>query len=116
MEAGVDGISSVDVLLGNTDQGHEFLYWEFCWRAHTFTYPPGWGQAVRLGDWKGIRVNNGRVFLHDLASDPTETFDISNQHPDVAQAIAEVFFFFNPIQPIFKDPVNQTLNGNYIYF
>src|SRR5690606_16194264 len=45
-----DGISFLPTLLGDQDQdSHEFLYWEF----------PAYGgqQAVRMGQWKGLRQN-----------------------------------------------------------
>lgn len=57
---------------------HEYLYWE----------TPGYGaqQAVLMGDWKGIRRDMGkgnmRVELYDLANDPAESRDVSEQHPE----------------------------------
>src|SRR5262249_42708448 len=46
----IDGVSLLPTLLGKGGQiKHSYLYWEF----------PGYGgqQAVRLGDWKGVRQN-----------------------------------------------------------
>ncbi|MCJ7730381.1 MAG: arylsulfatase, partial [Sedimentisphaerales bacterium] len=46
-----DGISMLPTLLGQTrkQKKHEFLYWEF--------HEQGKKQAVRMGDWKGVRLN-----------------------------------------------------------
>ena len=53
---GLDGISMVPALLGETAAGraqknHEYLYWEFPER--------GFSQAVRFGDWKAVRPKPG---------------------------------------------------------
>src|SRR5258708_15023311 len=44
---GIDGISYVATLFGKEQKAHEVLYWEFFQR--------GYDQAIRMGDWKGIR-------------------------------------------------------------
>jgi arylsulfatase len=82
-----DGISLVPTLLGKgTQKKHEFLYWEF----------PGYGgqQAVRLGDWKGVRqeLNKGRtaIQLYDLGRDVGEREDVAGKHPDVVKRIARI--------------------------
>jgi len=61
----IDGISILPTLLGQkqTNQ-HEFLYWEF--------HEKGSKQAVRRGDWKGIRLEPGK---------PLELYDLKNDQP-----------------------------------
>ncbi len=83
----VDGISLVPTLLGKAGQRkHEFLYWEF----------PGYGgqQAVRLGDWKGVRqeLRKGRtaIQLFDLARDVGERTDVAARHPEVVRRIERI--------------------------
>ncbi len=83
----VDGISFMPALLGREGQKrHEHLYWEF----------PGYGgqQAVRLGNWKGIRrgMNKGRmeIELYDLAADPGESNDVAARNPEVVARIARI--------------------------
>jgi arylsulfatase len=83
----IDGISLVPTLLGKgKQQEHEFLYWEF----------PGYGgqQAVRLGNWKGIRKNLNKglsaLELYDLASDIGETKDLAKQQPKVVERILRI--------------------------
>ena len=83
----IDGLSFVPVLLGQADAQarHDYLYWEF----------PSYGgqQAVRLGQWKGIRRNmfegNMKVELFDLESDLEEN-DVAAEHPEVVAEIEAI--------------------------
>jgi arylsulfatase A len=84
---GIDGNSLLGVLRGaQPTKRHDFLYWEFA----------GYGgqQAVRMGDWKGIRTNlNNRLSkteLYDLASDSNETHDVASEHPDLVSRIERI--------------------------
>lgn len=83
----IDGISFLPTLIGNEEQEqHEFLYWEF---------PANQGQqAVRMGDWKGIRKNifkgNLKLELYNLKDDPTEKIDISGQYLRVVSQIEAI--------------------------
>ena len=91
----IDGISYLPTLLGQPDQKqHEHLYWEFHAKAGG-----GPAQAVRLGDWKGLRLMKGLkveqysdvpISLYNLADDPGETTDVVSDHPEVAKKITEV--------------------------
>ena len=65
----IDGLSMLPAILGPDAAGrpqedHESLYWEFHeGRASK--------QAVRMGDWKGVRLSpSGPLELYDLATDP----------------------------------------------
>jgi len=79
---GVDGISVVPTLLGETTAGrkqpaHEFMYWE-----------RKGASAVRTGHWKAIRpAGEGKLTLYDLSVDPGETKDVVADHPDVVARI-----------------------------
>ena len=82
-----DGISLLPTLLGKgKQQKHEFLFWDF----------GGYGgqQAVRLGDWKGLRRNlhrgNTTIELYNLAKDASEKKDLAAQHPDLVKRIEKV--------------------------
>ena len=44
-----DGLSFLPELIGGEQAKHEFLYWEF--------HEQGGKQAVRVGNWKGLRLN-----------------------------------------------------------
>lgn len=82
-----DGVSLVPTLLGKGKQArHEFLFWDF----------GGYGgqQAVRLGDWKGLRRNlhlgNTKLELYNLKTDIGEQHDVAAQHPDLVKRIEQV--------------------------
>lgn len=79
----LDGISFLPTLLGKkqTNQ-HEFLYWEF--------HENGSKQAVRLGDWKAVRLAPGKPLeLYNLRHDLGETKDVAAEHPDIVARIEE---------------------------
>ncbi len=82
---GLDGISFAPTLLGKTQPERPFLYRES---------PAGGGQqAVRMGNWKGIRPNLSggmKLELYDLAKDPQEEHDVAAQNPDVVAKISKI--------------------------
>jgi len=85
--SGLDGISYLPTLLGNADKQkkHEFLYWEF----HSY----GKRQAVRYGNYKGVRLNvardpDGPIQLYNIKDDPGEKNDIAKDHPEIVAKIA----------------------------
>jgi len=82
----IDGISMVPALLGKPQKQkkHEFLYWEF--------HEQGKKQAVRMGDWKGVRLNVakkpvGPIELYNLKTDIGEKNNIADKHPDIVAKI-----------------------------
>ncbi|MEK6478843.1 arylsulfatase [Catalinimonas sp. 4WD22] len=83
-----DGISFLPVLKGEEakQQDHEFLYWEF---------PAYGGQlAIRMGDWKFIQQNLNEeptLELYDLATDPQETNNVADQHPELIEKAKAIF-------------------------
>src|SRR5262249_52399916 len=78
---GLDGLSLVPTLLGRQGQKrHEFLYWEF--------HEGGSKQAVRLGDWKALRLKPGAPLeLYDLRTDLGEDRNVAANHPEVIARI-----------------------------
>ncbi len=81
--AGIDGISVLPTLLGQRPaRAHEFLYWEF--------HERGSKQAVRMGDWKAIRLQPGApLALYNLRSDLGETNDVAAGQPEVVRRIED---------------------------
>ena len=85
---GIDGVSIAPTLLGRSGQKRrEYLYWE---------HHPGRGmQAVRMGSWKGVRLNaragaGAPIQLYNLDSDVGEQKDVAAEHPDLVKKIAAV--------------------------
>lgn len=85
----IDGISFLPTLLGNRHQPqHDYLYWEF--------HERGGRVAIRQGNWKAVRYNvlknpNAPTQLYNLATDPGETTDVAEAHPDVVARILPLF-------------------------
>jgi len=82
-----DGISFLPTLLGQSGQKkHDFLYWEYFGRP---------SQAVRMGDWKGVRLNakrnpDGPIELYDLKSDVGEQNNVAGVHPEIVKQIEAI--------------------------
>jgi arylsulfatase A-like enzyme len=83
---GIDGISMLPTLLGKPGEqrDHVYLYWEF--------HEQGKRQAVRMGDWKGIRQNvaknpNGPIELYNLKDDIGEKNNVAARHPSIVAKI-----------------------------
>jgi len=81
---GIDGLSFLPTLLGRSGQRtHDYLYWEF--------HERGFAQAVRTGDWKGVRPGPGRpVELYNLKSGLDEQTNLASQHPEVVRKIEQI--------------------------
>lgn len=84
-----DGISMLPTILGDdaAQRQHSSLYWEF--------HELGGRQAIRVGDWKLIRLNvknpdKSTLELYNLSSDPGEQFNLASQYPDTRDALLEI--------------------------
>jgi len=75
----IDGISYYPTLVGENQEKHEYLYWEF----------PAYGgqQAIRVDQWKGIKKNlfkgPSKLQLYNLIDDPQELNDLASDYPEI---------------------------------
>ena len=78
----IDGVSVVPTLLGEEQNLQaRFLYWEFFRRGRLM-------QAVRVGDWKGMRLAPTEpLALYDLSRDIGEQHNVARAHPEVIEKI-----------------------------
>lgn len=75
----IDGVSIAPVLLGEgMADSPPYYYWEFKDKL-----------AVRMGDWKGVKLGDAPWELYDLAADVSETTDLAAAHPEVVERIVE---------------------------
>lgn len=84
-----DGISYAPLLKGQPQdqQQHDYLYWEF--------YEQGGKQAVRMGPWKGIRLNvaddrAAPIELYHIERDAGEQRDVSQRYPTIRSRIVQI--------------------------
>jgi arylsulfatase A len=88
LSSNIDGISILNEITSDgKQQPHKHLYWEF--------HEDGGRQAVRIGKWKGVRLNVKRnpdasIQLFDLDVDSQETNDISTKHQDIVEQISRI--------------------------
>ncbi|MEM9644738.1 MAG: arylsulfatase [Planctomycetota bacterium] len=71
-----DGLSLVDYFMGGEAPSRDYFYWEL------HTGKPI--QAARFGDWKVVRNGiQNPIELYDLKTDPGETQNLAEIHPEV---------------------------------
>jgi len=76
----LDGVSVAPLLQGKAAPAREYLYWEF--------FERGFDQAVRMGDWKGIRNGvDGAIQLYNLKTDLGEKDNVADRNADVVAKI-----------------------------
>lgn len=83
-----DGVSFLPTLTGKGRQkAHDYLYWEF--------HEQGGKVAVRMGNWKGVKLNYGAspdapMLLFDLTTDLHEDTDVAALHPGVVAQLESI--------------------------
>lgn len=82
-----DGLSILPTLLNKGKQAeHSHLYFEF--------QEMGGRQAVRQGNWKllrqNIRKNGGYYELYNVASDPSEKWNVIAEYPEIAAQLKKL--------------------------
>jgi len=79
-----DGISFLPELKGEEQKTHDYLYWEFT--------SAGGKQAIRMGNWKGVKVNinnnpDSPLLLYNLFEDKGEENNVANQYPEILEEL-----------------------------
>ncbi len=95
--AGIDGRSFLPALFGGVAGNRRPLYWE--------QKSGGFTQAVRHGDWKGIRHGgrDGSFELYRLEQDREELKDRSAEHPEIVRDLSRLMreqHLNNPEYPV----------------
>src|SRR5690606_13975149 len=79
----IDGISFLPTFMGEEQQAHEHLYWEF--------HEQQGKQAVRKGDWKAIKLNALKpqpdFLLFNVKEDPKESTNLAAEYPDILEEL-----------------------------
>jgi len=84
----IDGISFLPTLKAmNNQTPHSYLFWEF--------YEQGGKRAVRMGDWKGVKLGirknpDADMELYNLSTDPGESTNVANDFPDIVRKIEDI--------------------------
>jgi len=85
----IQGISFLPTLLDEgKQQQHKYLYWEFS--------PRRGAQALRVGDWKAIRIGlkkdaKAPIQLYNLKTDIGETTNVAKKYPKIVKQMKELF-------------------------
>lgn len=103
---GLDGISFLPAVLGKPQKKHEYLYWEF--------HERGFSQAVRMGDWKGVRVGSRQspIELYDLRNDLGEQNNVAAQHLGVVKKVEQIFQSARTDSELFPIRERQSSSAN----
>jgi len=107
----MDGISIVPTLLGQPEkqEKHDFLYWEF--------HERGGKRALRLGDWKAVRLNvnrnpDGPLELYNLKNDVGERHNVAGQYPDIVDKIERYLKTARSDSPLWSIKTKGTRDGH----
>lgn len=105
----IDGISAVPALLGGKiENPHKYLYWDY---GHC---RDRYDQAVRMGNWKGIREGQGNSLqLYDLRVDLGEKNDVAGQYPEIVQQIEKIME--TAVVPSPRYPIGEKYQGGPIW-
>ena len=106
---GIDGISVLDAIKGGSLRtSHDYLYWDYghCRKRYD--------QAVRIGNWKGIRHGVGNTIqLYDLATDLAEETDVAERYPELVEQIASIMD--SSTTPNERYPIGEIYTGKPIW-
>ena len=92
----IDGVNLMPLLTGKTDQVHDFVWFyrgdrlysvrKGPWKLQIFTQP-GYGHPSRQGYVRPKLVKHYPPLLFNLDEDPSEKYDVADQHPEIISEI-----------------------------
>jgi arylsulfatase A-like enzyme len=95
-----DGVSMLPTIINQEKQNsHEYLYWEFI--------EQGGKQAIRKGNWKGVRTGlqknpDAALELYDLETDPEENYNLAEKYPEIVKELMQDLSQARTINPFFQ--------------
>ncbi|MGK0240405.1 MAG: arylsulfatase A-like enzyme [Candidatus Pelagisphaera sp.] len=104
-----DGQSVLDAFLGKPlSEKRDYLYWDY---GHS---RKRYDQAVRLGDWKGIRLGMDEpIQLYHLIRDPGEARNVASQNSNVVNRVAAIMK--TAAEPDDRYEIGKRYNGKPIW-
>jgi len=91
----INGISYKNALLGDVQEAHKFLYWEF-------NEGKGPRQAIRAEDWKLVRYWQQADELYNLDSDIGESINLAKQFPEKLKELQQLLLTARTDDPNYK--------------
>ncbi len=95
----IDGVSFLPTLLGDKQNQHDYLYWEF--------HEKGGRKALRKGDWKLVIYNvknpeKTTVELYNLSIDIGEENNVVANHPEIVKELMDLMNSARTESEVFK--------------
>ena len=105
----IDGISVVNAFVGGqVENPHQYLYWDY---GHC---RDRYDQAVRMGNWKGIRLGQeNKIQLYDLSMDIGEETNVADKRPEIVKEIEKIIQ--TAVVPSEKYPIGKKYDGGPIW-
>lgn len=103
----VDGMSILPTLLGEKQNEHDYLYWE---------YHSPFQQAVRINNWKGIRLGTKEdIHLFNLSNDIEEYNNAALENPSIVKQMELIMDREHKSNPYWPVVEKASIEGTKIF-